>query len=521
MRLLDIAKMAFHNLRRRPGRSLLNLLGITLGATIILLTAAGSDGIKKSLHSLLEKSEFTRKVIVNFESMVKASDLKESDWRIDADIEAERKERLEDSLKTYVLRAKRRELGRWRMISPDTLKEFEKIESALDVVPTVRLEFDFVHGQFNQAANGSGISPGSIGLPDRIIAGQMIGDDDLNQVLIHELLAYQMGYVTQEQLESLIGSEFTASFAPDGQKNELAKLLKALDSGNLDGLLKNQTDLLAAVRGLVGDTDLGSLTNTQKRSIRSVLKTMVPQSSEEPANVQRTFTIKGIYHNMGDTDLFSVFKRFTFDPSQPVLFHYRTATELQLSTRGRKYFHNATIFVDSFQSLESVEKEVKELGFRTSSARDMLAQIDQRIKDISRAIYFIALSVLVITAVAISNALIVSVAERTQEFGIMKSLGARTKHIVWLMLIEGALLGAAGGALAVLLSFAISKVGQGYLRQYLEGRVNQPVTGDLISFSPIWIAIAILAGMIVCALASVIPAWRAARLDPVVAMRKN
>ena len=253
-------------------------------------------------------------MIVNFESMVKASDLKESDWRIDADIEAERKERLEDSLKTYVLRAKRRELGRWRMISPDTLKEFEKIESALDIVPTVRLEFDFVHGQFNQAANGSGISPGSIGLPDRIIAGQMIGDDDLNQVLIHELLAYQMGYVTQEQLESLIGSEFTASFAPDGQKNELAKLLKALDSGNLDGLLKNQTDLLAAVRGLVGDTDLGSLTNTQKRSIRSVLKTMVPQSSEEPANVQRTFTIKGIYHNMGDTDLFSVFKRFTFDP---------------------------------------------------------------------------------------------------------------------------------------------------------------------------------------------------------------
>ena len=194
---------------------------------------------------------------------------------------------------------------------------------------------------------------------------------------------------------------------------------------------------------------------------------------------------------------------------------------MQLSTRGRKYFHNATIFVDSFQSLESVEKEVKELGFRTSSARDMLAQIDQRIKDISRAIYFIALSVLVITAIAISNALIVSVAERTQEFGIMKSLGARTKHIVWLMLIEGALLGAAGGALAVLLSFAISKVGQGYLRQYLEGRVNQPVAGDLISFSPIWIAIAILAGMIVCALASVIPAWRAARLDPVVAMRKN
>ena len=65
MRLLDIATMAIHNLRRRPSRTLLNLLGITLGATTILMTAAGSDGVKNSLHSLLEKSEFTRKVMVN------------------------------------------------------------------------------------------------------------------------------------------------------------------------------------------------------------------------------------------------------------------------------------------------------------------------------------------------------------------------------------------------------------------------------------------------------------------------
>ena len=150
-----------------------------------------------------------------------------------------------------------------------------------------------------------------------------------------------------------------------------------------------------------------------------------------------------------------------------------------------------------------------------------MSHIDQRIDDISKVIYFIALSVLIITAIAISNALIVSVTERTQEFGIIKSLGARTKHIVWLMFIEGALLGAVGAALAVVLSVAIGKLGQGYLRQYIEGRVNHSISGDLFSFSPLWIAIAILAAMIVCSLASVIPAWRAARLDPVIAMQKN
>ena len=521
MRMLDIAKMAVHNLRRRPGRSLLNLLGITLGATTILMTAAGSDGVKKSLHSLLEKSEFTRKVIANYESLVKESDIEESEWRIDADIEPERTERLEKALKNHVLRAKRRKVGQWRLIDSEALKKFEGIESALDVVPAVRLNFDFVHGQFNQTANGSGISPNAFGLPERIVAGEMIGEDDLDQVLIHELLAYQMGFVTQEELDSLIGSEITAVFAADRKKNELSNLLSALENGDLAGLLEEQTELLSAVKGLVGDTDLRTLTNTQKRLIRSSLKTMVPQTTKEPADIERTFKIKGVYHNIGDTDLFSIFKRFALDPVQPVLFHFNTATQLQLSTRGKKNFYSATIYVDSFKNLQPVENEIQQLGFRTSSARDMLAEIDQRIDDISKMIYFIAVSVLIVTAIAISNALIVSVMERTQEFGIMKSLGAQTKHVVWLMLFEGALLGAAGSALAVLLSLAIGKFGQGYLRQYIEGRVNQSISGDLISFSPIWIVIAILAAMIVCSLASVIPAWRAARLDPVIAMRKN
>lgn len=521
MRLFDIAKMAIHNLRRRPGRSLLNLLGITLGATTILLTAAGSDGVKKSLHSLLENSEFTRKVIANYESLVQESDLEESDWRIDADIGPERTERLEVALKNHLLRAKRRKLGRWRLINSEALEKFEKVEHALDVVPAVRLNFDFIHGEFNQAANGSGVSPNTLGLPDRIIAGEMIGDDDLDQVLIHELLAYQMGFATQEELDSLIGSEITTVFAADREENELSNLLGALDSGNLGGLLKEQTELLSAVQALVGDTDLRTLTNAQKRLIRSSLKSLVPQTTKEPANIERTFKIKGVYHNMGDTDLFSIFKKFALDPAQPVLFHFRTATQLQLGTRGKKTFYSATVYVDSFKSLEPVENEIQQLGFRTSSARDMLAQIDQRIDDISKMIYFIALSVLIITAIAISNALIVSVMERTQEFGIMKSLGAKTKHIVGLMLIEGALLGAAGAVLAVLLSFTIGKFGQGYLRQYLEGRVNHSVSGDLITFSPTWIGIAILAAIVVCSLASIVPAWRAARLDPVIAMQKN
>jgi len=203
------------------------------------------------------------------------------------------------------------------------------------------------------------------------------------------------------------------------------------------------------------------------------------------------------------------------------LFHYKTATELQLNALGKKTFYSATVYVDSFENLEPIESQIKELGYRTSSARDVLVEIDKRIDGIGQAIYFVALSVLVVTAIAISNALVVSVMERTQEFGIMKSLGAQTKHIVSLMLVEGALLGAVGAALAVALSIAIGKLGQGYLQTHLERRINHSVSSDLISFSPGSIATAVIAAIVVCSLASIIPAWRAAKLDPVVAMRKS
>jgi len=316
-------------------------------------------------------------------------------------------------MKRYLMEDKRRKHGRWRLIDQETLKDFEEIESAQDVVPAIGLSFDFVWNDFSQTTRASGISPIALGLPERIIAGEMIGDDDLDGVLIHEFLAYQMGFATQSELDSLIGSEITAVFENRKNESELAVLLRALENGDLHTALEEQKELLTAVKAVVGEADLRSLTDTQKRLVRSSLKAVVPTASENTTDIARTFKIKGVYHSMGETDLFSIFKRFMLDPAQPVLFHYTTATQLQFDSGGKKNFYSATVYVDSFKSLQPVETKIQKLGFRTSSARDMLSEIDRRIDEISQVIYFIALCVLIITAVAISNALIVSVMERT------------------------------------------------------------------------------------------------------------
>jgi len=504
MKFFDIVKMAIHNLRRRPYRTCFNLLGIVLGTVILLLTTAGASGVKHSLASLLEGSDFTRKVIATRARRVNENDLDESEWRITEPMSDERRTRMEESLKDFLLEEKQRKDGRFVHIEPATLEKFEAIENALDVVPRVWMSFQLGFGDFRQAGTGEGVSPDSDGIGQRIVAGEMIGDDDLDGVLVHELLAYQMGYVSQEELESLVGQEVTTVFQVRSKSNEVAGTLAWEEGADYLTLFEKQAKLLGAIKKLVGDIDMSTLTPEQKKLIRSTFEDELKEAkeaaseSELPGRVEKRFKIKGIYHSQGQVDFFGFLQRFSFNSAKPLLFHHRTATDIQTNVGGQKNFFSATIFVEDYQDLEEVELAVQAMGYETRSAREFLESVNDRIDQLTKLIYLIALVVLFITVLGISNTLIISVIERTPEYGIMKSLGASNRHIVWLMLIEGALLGAIGAVLASVLGFVLGKVAQIFLRGYLEGRTSQTVTGELVSLSPTSIVIAILVSILIC-----------------------
>ena len=114
---------------------------------------------------------------------------------------------------------------------------------------------------------------------------------------------------------------------------------------------------------------------------------------------------------------------------------------------------------------------------------------------------------LVVGAIVIMNIMLVSVTERTKEIGIRKSLGARQADILKQFLFESATLSAIGGTIgliiAELLGFVITKF-------VFQTRI------------PIWsavFAIAVSGGVGV--LAGLFPAWKAARLDPIEALRAD
>lgn len=126
-------------------------------------------------------------------------------------------------------------------------------------------------------------------------------------------------------------------------------------------------------------------------------------------------------------------------------------------------------------------------------------------------IYIVAIAVpaiaLVVGGIVVMNIMLVSVTERTKEIGIRKALGARRSDILRQFLIEAATLAAIGGAIGVILAWLIGYVVSLYLIQ------------TYLSVVAVIVAIVFSGGIGI--IAGIIPAWKAARLDPIEALHAD
>jgi putative ABC transport system permease protein len=132
---------------------------------------------------------------------------------------------------------------------------------------------------------------------------------------------------------------------------------------------------------------------------------------------------------------------------------------------------------------------------------------DRLFGPIKIVILFVPGIALVIGSIVIMNIMLVAVTERTREIGIRKALGARQADILKQFLFESATLSAIGGITGLILAKLLGVIITAYVFQ---------------TIIPIWAAIvAIGVSAIVGILAGLFPAWKAARLDPIEALRAD
>jgi putative ABC transport system permease protein len=187
---------------------------------------------------------------------------------------------------------------------------------------------------------------------------------------------------------------------------------------------------------------------------------------------------------------------------------------IQKGTPLEDAFMGATVLATSKDDVEVLKQAVSDKGYLAQTAEDLMEFIFQFINVLQGILLgFGALAVLT-SIFGIINTQYISVLERTQQIGLMKALGMRRGDVGRLFRYEAAWVGFLGGAIGSGTAVIAGIIANPFIRDALSlGDIN------LLIFNPVMIAGVIAGLMFVSVTAGILPARKAAKLDPIEALR--
>lgn len=180
-------------------------------------------------------------------------------------------------------------------------------------------------------------------------------------------------------------------------------------------------------------------------------------------------------------------------------------------------FSSAKIKVGNQEGVEMVRQQVQDMGFSVSAVSDSVDEVNKVFQAIQVVLSLFGAVALIVSAIGMFNTMTIALLERTKEIGIMKSLGASGRDVWRLFLVESVLIGFLGGASGVALALVASSVFNFFINQLAGFLGGQQV--DLF-YAPLGFIVVILAfSTVVGALTGLYPSRRAAKLNPLDALR--
>jgi len=472
VRRRDLLRESVRALLANRSRMILTGAGVTVGTMALVLILALALGLDGVIDKMLAGEEQLRHVMVmpGFGTTGRAGTA--------PDVKGEMSDAKRARLKRALLK---RGYGGppfqvpMRMIDADTERELAAmpgVESARAFIQD-RVSVEIVDDAATrppQDALTIGVPAAHSYYPGRIIAGRWFRADDERAVVVHELLLFHMGLTDDAAQASVVGKTLRVAVRAGG--GGIAAMLPGVSAPKSDAppLFTQDLTIVGVLRERFG--------------------------SEPAAFVDEIWAMQA--------DLF---------------LPQATARALWDRRAGRDGPRSMLLVAKTIADAAAVEEAVAARGLQVRSVREAFDGIKKWLKGATVAAGFLSLVAVFVAALGIVNTMVMSVLERTREIGLLKALGATDRDVAALFLAESGILGFAGGLLGVGLSLALGATGDYFGRRAIEESMMMPFDGTLFVF-PWWLAVGGLAFAVgVGLVAALVPALRAARVNPVEALR--
>lgn len=180
-------------------------------------------------------------------------------------------------------------------------------------------------------------------------------------------------------------------------------------------------------------------------------------------------------------------------------------------------YTSVKVKIDDDANLSLARENLANMGFLVSALSDTIDQANKIFGIIQIILGVFGIVALVVAAIGLINTMTISLLERTNEIGIMRAIGAAPKDVMWLFLGESLMIGFLGGVFGIALGIGISQLFEMIINLISRGFGGESM--NLFSY-PLWfIFFIIILSSSVGMIGGLFPARRAAKLNPLDALR--
>ncbi len=194
--------------------------------------------------------------------------------------------------------------------------------------------------------------------------------------------------------------------------------------------------------------------------------------------------------------------------------HYTLLVKDMLAENG---YGSLIAKVDNSKNAAAAATEIRKLGVGAADAQESIKQQLTIFNILGLVLGGIGGIALAVAAIGVVNTMVMAILERTREIGVMRAVGAKRSAVRTLFTLEASMLGFIGGVIGVAAGFGLTRVANIFVNKQL---ASQNVHAHDIIGLPIWLILAVIGiATLIGMLAGLYPAARAAKLDPVEALR--